>query len=171
MDPILAIAREAGLIVIEDAAQAIGAEYKRPPRRARSATGLPQLLPVEEPRRLGDGGMVVTNDPDLADRIKLLRTHGYRPKYYNKVVGGNFRLDAIQAAVLRVKLRYLDGWTEARRRNAETYRRLLRRPAWCSTTGTAARWLDERLRPAPRRRIRPPHLQPVCHPRRTGAMS
>jgi len=126
MDPIMAIAREAGLIVVEDAAQAIGAEYKG--RRAGSIghLGCLSFFPSKNLGGYGDGGMVVTNDPALADRIKLLRTHGYRPKYYNKVVGGNFRLDAIQAAVLRVKLKYLDGWTESRRRNAETYRRLLR---------------------------------------------
>ena len=126
MDPILAIAQEAGLIVIEDAAQAIGAEYKR--RRAGSIghLGCLSFFPSKNLGGYGDGGMVVTNDPALADRIKLLRTHGYRPKYYNKVVGGNFRLDAIQAAVLRVKLKYLDGWTESRRRNVEIYRRLLR---------------------------------------------
>ena len=126
MDPIMAIAREAGLIVVEDAAQAIGAEYKG--RRAGSIghLGCLSFFPSKNLGGIGDGGMVVTNDPALADRIKLLRTHGYRPKYYNKVVGGNFRLDPIQAAVLRVKLKYLDGWTESRRRNAETYRRLLR---------------------------------------------
>jgi len=126
MDPIMNVAREANLFVIEDAAQAIGAEYKG--RRAGSIghLGCLSFFPSKNLGGIGDGGMVVTNDPDLADRVKLLRTHGYRPKYYNKVVGGNFRLDPIQAAVLRVKLKYLDGWTEARQRNADTYRRLLR---------------------------------------------
>jgi len=126
MAPIMAIAREANLFVIEDAAQAIGAEYKG--RRAGSIghLGCLSFFPSKNLGGIGDGGMVVTNDPDLADRVKLLRTHGYRPKYYNKVVGGNFRLDPIQAVVLRVKLHYLDGWTEGRQRNADTYRRLLR---------------------------------------------
>ena len=124
MDQIMEIAHRYKLYVIEDAAQAIGAEYKG--RRAGSIghLGCFSFFPSKNLGGFGDGGMVTTNDPGLADRIQLLRNHGYRPKYYNKVIGGNFRLDAIQAAVLRVKLRYLDQWTEARRRNAETYRRL-----------------------------------------------
>ena len=144
MDPIMAVAREANLFVIEDAAQAIGAEYKG--RRAGSIghLGCLSFFPSKNLGGIGDGGMVVTNDPELADRVKLLRSHGYRPKYYNKVIGGNFRLDAIQAGVLRVKLKYLDGWTEARRRNAENYRRLLQEAGLvadpsdgCSLSGTA----------------------------------
>jgi dTDP-4-amino-4,6-dideoxygalactose transaminase len=124
MDPIMEIAARHNLIVIEDAAQAIGAEYKG--RRAGSIGHLScfSFFPSKNLGGFGDGGMVTTNDPELADRVKLLRNHGYRPKYYNKVVGGNFRLDAIQAAILRVKLKYLDGWTEARQRNAAQYRDL-----------------------------------------------
>jgi dTDP-4-amino-4,6-dideoxygalactose transaminase len=124
MDPIMEIADRHNLIVIEDAAQAIGAEYKG--RRAGSIGhfGCFSFFPSKNLGGFGDGGMVTANDPKLADMVKLLRNHGYRPKYYNKVVGGNFRLDAIQAAVLRVKLKYLDNWTEARQRNAARYRDL-----------------------------------------------
>ncbi|HYY96000.1 MAG TPA: DegT/DnrJ/EryC1/StrS family aminotransferase [Pyrinomonadaceae bacterium] len=124
MDPIMELASRHNLTVIEDAAQAIGSEYKG--RRAGSIGhfGCFSFFPSKNLGGFGDGGMVTANDPELADRVKLLRNHGYRPKYYNKVVGGNFRLDAIQAAVLRVKLKYLDGWTEARQRNAARYRDL-----------------------------------------------
>ena len=124
MDSIMEIARRSNVCVIEDAAQAIGAEYKG--RRAGSIghLGCFSFFPSKNLGGFGDGGMVTTNDPDLADRVKLLRNHGYRPKYYNKVVGGNFRLDAIQAAVLRVKLKHLDGWTEGRQRNVAIYRHL-----------------------------------------------
>jgi len=125
MDPIMEIAQRFNLYVIEDAAQAIGSEYKG--RRAGSIghLGCFSFFPSKNLGGFGDGGMVVANDSELADRVKLLRNHGYRPKYYNKVVGGNFRLDALQAAVLRVKLKYLDQWTEARQQNAVTYRRLM----------------------------------------------
>jgi len=110
--------------VIEDAAQAIGAEYKG--RRAGSIghIGCFSFFPSKNLGGIGDGGMVVTNDPALADQMKLLRGHGAKPKYHHKVVGGNFRLDALQAAVLRVKLKYLDDWTAARQRNADHYRQL-----------------------------------------------
>lgn len=124
MDPIMEIARAHKLYVIEDAAQAIGAESRG--RRAGSIgdMGCFSFFPSKNLGGFGDGGMITTNNAELAKQIKLLRNHGYSPKYYNKVVGGNFRLDAIQAAILRVKLKYLDQWTEARQRNAATYRRL-----------------------------------------------
>jgi dTDP-4-amino-4,6-dideoxygalactose transaminase len=124
MDPIMEIAQRFNLYVIEDAAQAIGAEYKN--RRAGSIghLGCFSFFPSKNLGGFGDGGMVTSNDDSLADRVKLLRNHGYRPKYYNKVVGGNFRLDALQAAVLRVKLKYLDSWSAGRQKNADTYRRL-----------------------------------------------
>lgn len=124
MGPINDFANKHGLVIIEDAAQAIGAEHRG--RRAGSLGhfGCLSFFPSKNLGGYGDGGMVLTNDPDIADRLRLYRNHGFRPKYYNKVVGGNFRLDAIQAAVLRVKLKRLKLWTEARRRNAETYRAL-----------------------------------------------
>ncbi len=126
MDPLLDIAGKRGLYVIEDSAQAIGAEYRG--RRAGSIghLGCLSFFPSKNLGGYGDGGMVLTSDDQLAERIRLLRTHGYRRKYYNELVGGNFRLDALQAAVLRVKLRYLDGWIEARQRNVAAYRQLFR---------------------------------------------
>lgn len=125
MAPILEIARRHGFSVVEDAAQAIGSEY-RDGRRACSmgTVGCLSFFPSKNLGCLGDGGMVVTNDRDLADRLKILRVHGSHPKYYHKLIGGNFRLDTIQAAVLNVKLNYLDGWTKRRQDNAERYRSL-----------------------------------------------
>lgn len=125
MDPIMEIANRHNLVVIEDGAQAIGSEYKG--RRAAGSIGHMgtfSFFPSKNLGGLGDGGMVVTNDAELAKRLDILRKHGSSPKYYHKFVGGNFRLDAIQAAPLRVKLRYLDQWTAARQRNADTYRAL-----------------------------------------------
>jgi len=124
MDAIMEVAHRHNLYVIEDAAQAIGAEDQG--RRAGSIghLGTFSFYPSKNLGGFGDGGMVTTNDSELADRIRLLRNHGETPKYYSRVIGGNFRLDAIQAAVLRVKLKYLDHWTEARQRNAALYRGL-----------------------------------------------
>ena len=124
MNAIMEIANRHNLRVIEDAAQAIGAEYQG--RRAGSIghLGTFSFYPSKNLGGFGDGGMVTTSDSRLADRIRLLRNHGETPKYYSRVTGGNFRLDAIQAAVLRVKLKYLDRWTEARQRNAALYREL-----------------------------------------------
>lgn len=125
MGPIMELATQHGLAVIEDAAQAIGAEEQG--RRAGSIgqIGCFSFFPSKNLGGFGDGGMVTTNDAALAERLRLLRNHGAQPKYYHQLIGGNFRLDAIQAAVLRVKLRYLDGWTAARQRNAALYRELL----------------------------------------------
>lgn len=124
MGPIMEVANRHKLIVIEDAAQAIGSEWLGKRAGSIGHFGCFSFFPSKNLGGFGDGGMVTTNDPALADQLKLLRNHGYRPKYYNKVVGGNFRLDAIQAAVLRVKLKYLDQWTAARQRNAAIYRDL-----------------------------------------------
>jgi dTDP-4-amino-4,6-dideoxygalactose transaminase len=124
MGPVMEIANRHNLFVIEDAAQAIGSEWHGKRAGSIGHFGCFSFFPSKNLGGFGDGGMVTSNDPKLADQLKLLRNHGYRPKYYNKVVGGNFRLDAIQAAVLRVKLKYLDQWTAARQRNAQLYREL-----------------------------------------------
>ncbi len=125
MASILEIATRRGLAVIEDAAQAIGAEY-RDGRRAGSmgSAGCLSFFPSKNLGALGDGGMVVTSDGELAEKIRILRVHGGQPKYYHKIIGGNFRLDSIQAAVLNVKLNYLDGWTKRRQENARRYESL-----------------------------------------------
>lgn len=124
MDPILEIAQRHGLFVIEDAAQAIGAEYKG--RRAGSMGhfGCFSFFPSKNLGGLGDGGMIVTNDDALAEKVRVLRVHGSKPKYYHKIIGVNSRLATIQAAALIVKLKYLDGWTTGRQRNAALYNRL-----------------------------------------------
>ena len=116
--------RRHGLPVIEDAAQAIGAETEGRRAGALGEIGCFSFYPSKNLGAFGDAGMVTTNSDDLADRLRALRVHGSQKRYYHAFVGGNFRLDALQAAVLRVKLRYLDRWTEARQRNAAQYNRL-----------------------------------------------
>ena len=124
MDPILETARRHNIYIIEDACQAIGADYKGQRAGSMGHLGCFSFFPSKNLGGYGDSGLVTTNDPALADRVNLLRNHGHRPKYHNKAIGGNFRMDALQAAVLRAKFPYLEGWTEARRRHAETYRTL-----------------------------------------------
>ncbi len=124
MDAVIAVAEKTGLVVIEDAAQAIGAEHQA--RRAGSIGhyGCVSFFPSKNLGAAGDAGMIVTTDPERAERLRCLRAHGARPKYHHKILGGNFRLDAIQAAVVSAKLPYLDSWTARRQRNARQYEQL-----------------------------------------------
>jgi dTDP-4-amino-4,6-dideoxygalactose transaminase len=124
MDAIREVADRHNLPVIEDAAQAIGAGYCERLAGAMGAVGCFSFFPSKNLGGAGEGGLMTTDDDDLAERLRLLRVHGMRPKYYHKVVGVNSRLDALQAAVLGVKLKYLDRWSDARRRNAEHYDKL-----------------------------------------------
>lgn len=122
LDPIMEIARRHGLRVIEDAAQAIGSEDGKG-RRACSVgdIGCLSFFPTKNLGAFGDAGACVTNDEQLAAKLLKLRVHGMEPKYYHELIGGNFRLDEIQAAVLNVKLPHLDSWSAARQRNAAFY--------------------------------------------------
>jgi len=124
MDPILKIAKENDLVVIEDAAQAIGAEYKGKRAGSIGDFGCFSFFPSKNLGAFGDGGIVTTSSDELYEKLKILRVHGSYPKYYHKIIGGNFRLDALQAAVVSVKLQFLDSWTEARQGNAVRYREL-----------------------------------------------
>ncbi|MEO7272343.1 MAG: DegT/DnrJ/EryC1/StrS family aminotransferase [Vicinamibacterales bacterium] len=125
MDPILAAARDAGIPVIEDAAQAIGARYRGRPAGSMGALGCFSFFPSKNLGAFGDGGLVTTGDEALAREVRLLRNHGAEPKYIHQRIGGNFRLDALQAAVLRVKLPHLARWSAMRRANAATYVELM----------------------------------------------
>jgi dTDP-4-amino-4,6-dideoxygalactose transaminase len=123
MDPIMESAGNHNLVVIEDAAQSIGAEYKGRKAGSVGHIGTFSFFPSKNLGGFGDGGMIVTQDETLHEMLHILRVHGSKPKYFHKVVGGNFRLDALQAAVLLVKLGHLDAWSQKRRENAGFYDR------------------------------------------------
>lgn len=125
MDPIMAIADRHGLAVIEDAAQSIGARYKGRPSGSIGTVGALSFFPTKNLGGAGDGGMMVTADATLAHRLTILRNHGMEPKYHYQWIGGNFRLDTLQAAYLLVKLQHLDEWSARRRANGDLYRQRL----------------------------------------------
>lgn len=124
MDKINEIANHRGIAVIEDAAQAIGAEYKGKRAGSLSLMAAFSFYPSKNLGGAGDGGLLTTNDPEIAERLRRYRAHGSKNKYFHEEVGINSRLDSLQAAILRVKLRYLDKWADARRANASRYREL-----------------------------------------------
>ncbi len=121
MASILAFAKQHGIVVVEDAAQAIGAEHPNGKAGSMGQIGCFSFFPSKNLGGFGDGGMVTTGDAALAEKLRILRVHGGKPKYYHHMVGGNFRLDALQAAILRVKLPHLDTWHRQRRENAARY--------------------------------------------------
>jgi dTDP-4-amino-4,6-dideoxygalactose transaminase len=135
MNEILEIA-DNKIKVIEDAAQAIGVQYKDGKCVGTIGDiGCFSFFPSKNLGGFGDGGLVVTNDKHLAERLHILRVHGGSPKYFHKIIGGNFRIDAIQSAVLNVKLPYLDSWSEKRRKNAEMYNNLFMEKGLAEETG------------------------------------
>jgi dTDP-4-amino-4,6-dideoxygalactose transaminase len=139
MEPILETAKKYHLVVIEDAAQAIGAEVAFKDGVSRRAGSMGEygcfsFFPSKNLGAFGDGGMVTTNSKDLYERLSIMRGHGAKPKYYHRVIGGNFRLDALQAAILIVKLKYLDRWTAGRMENAKSYRELFRKAGLAEVT-------------------------------------
>lgn len=124
MDSIMEIADEFNLIVIEDGAQAIGAEYKEKRAGSIGHYGCFSFFPSKNLGTSGDGGMVVTNDDERIEKLRIFRNHGSKPKYYHRFIGGNFRLDTLHAAVVLAKLPHLDSWSQARKDNADHYRKL-----------------------------------------------
>lgn len=144
MDAIVGEAAARGVAVIEDAAQAIGATYKGRPVGGFGAFGCFSFFPSKNLGAFGDAGLVTTNDEELANRARLMRTHGMQPKYYHSLVGGNFRCDALQAAILRVKAPHLRAWTEARRANAARYVELFARAGLLDLVGLPTEPVDRR---------------------------
>ncbi len=125
MDPILEIAAKHGLHIIEDCAQSIGASDQGRRAGSMGSVGCFSFYPTKNLGGFGDGGMLTTNDPDIADRLRLLTNHGMRPRYYHQTVGINSRLDAMQAAVLCIKMHHLEAYSDRRRINAECYQKLM----------------------------------------------
>jgi len=139
MDEIMAIAKKHNLAVVEDGAQAIGVQYKDGRKVGTIGDiGCYSFFPSKNLGCFGDGGLVVTNDDALAERLHIMRVHGGKPKYYHKIIGGNFRIDALQAAVLSVKLPHLDGWSAKRRENAALYTTLFCEKGLAEETGRQA---------------------------------
>ena len=151
MRAVMEVAAAHGLVVIEDAAQSLGAEYEGRRSGSIGDYGCFSFFPSKNLGAAGDAGMVVTNDAARAERLGILRAHGSKPKYYHRMVGGNFRLDALQGAIVSAKLPYLDGWTEGRRRNAERYHQLFAESGLtvCNTREWAAGSRNEDGGPAP----------------------
>jgi dTDP-4-amino-4,6-dideoxygalactose transaminase len=145
MDGLMEIAGRHGLKVIEDAAQAVGTEYEHGVRVGSIGDiGCFSFFPSKNLGAFGDAGLCTTKDPELAERMRVLRVHGGKPKYFHALIGGNFRIDELQAAVLRIKLKYLDGWTSARQRNAAYYDRAF------SAAGLGSRVITPRAAPGQR---------------------
>jgi len=144
VDPLLDEARRLNVPMIEDAAQAIGSTYKGRPVGGFGALGCFSFFPSKNLGAFGDAGLLITNDQDLANKARLLRTHGMEPRYYHHLVGANFRMDALQAAILRVKAPHLPAWTDARRRNADRYRDLFARAGLLNRIGLPAEAPDRR---------------------------
>lgn len=126
MDPIMELAEKYNLKVIEDTAQAFGGEYKGRKLSTIGDAGCFSFFPSKNLGAFGDGGLIATNDDEIAEKARMLRVHGAKKKYYNEVVGYNSRLDELQAAILRVKLPHIDEWNEARRQAAKRYNELLK---------------------------------------------
>ena len=151
MDTVKAFGDERGLKIVEDAAQAIGAKYKDRPCGSIGDFGTFSFFPSKNLGGFGDAGMVITNDDDLAERARIMRSHGGKPKYYHHVVGGNFRIDTLQAALLRIKLKHYAEFTSARQSNAAYYTEKLGTvreiaaavPAHCRCAEAQGDWIEE----------------------------
>ena len=146
MDELAAIAKEANIKIVEDGAQAIGVQYKDGRFVGTIGDiGCFSFFPSKNLGCFGDGGLVTTNDDELFERLKIMRVHGGHPKYYHKVIGGNFRIDALQAAVISVKLPHLDSWSAKRRENGALYTKLFIEAGLATETGKTAFTQEEKV--------------------------